>query len=54
MPKPLFVIKDFSHGITYDETENTLDGFSDVVNIDLKNINGGAVLGENYVQTSGG
>lgn len=54
MPKPLFVIKDFWQGITYDETENTLDGFSDVVNIDLKNINGGAVLGENFVQTSWG
>jgi hypothetical protein len=39
MSKPIFKIEDFSQGISYDETENTLNGFNDLQNIDLKNIN---------------
>lgn len=52
MPKPLLTIKDFSQGIVYDESDSTLTGFYDVVNIDLKNIDWAALLGENFVQTS--
>lgn len=42
--KPILSIDDFSQGITYDETENTVVGFNDLQNIDLKNINGVAML----------
>lgn len=46
--KPIFVIDDFSQGISYDETENTVEGFNDLVSIDLKNINGVAMLANDY------
>jgi hypothetical protein len=46
--KPIFSIDDFSQGISYDETENTVNGFNDLEQIDLKNINGVAMLSNDY------
>lgn len=36
MTKPIITISDFGLGITYDETELVENGFSDLVNIDIK------------------
>lgn len=46
--KPIFSIDDFSQWISYDETENTVNGFNDLIQIDLKNINWIAMLSNDY------
>lgn len=49
--RPIFSIDDFSRGISYDETENTVNGFNDIVQVDLKTINGVMMLSKYYLNT---
>ena len=49
--RPIFSIDDFSRGISYDETENTVNGFNDIVQVDLKTINGVMMLSKDYLNT---
>lgn len=49
--RPIFSIDDFSRGISYDETENTVNGFNDIVQVDLKTINGVMMLSKDYDNT---
>ena len=49
MSKPILTIADFQQGITYDETENTQNGFNDLSNIDIKSTLGIAQLSNLFV-----
>ncbi len=54
MTKPILEIKDFSAGITYDETDIVTDGFDDLINIDVKTKLWVATISHDYTASSSG